>query len=137
MRYNFGESIANLVSGLIFVGLAFLVSSGGIHIVYQQFILLAVIGVTFAILNGIPLKLAAINNDGYNAISLGKNKEVLRSFGIQLKVNEQIAAGIRLKDMPDEWFEIPSEEAMKNFSSVLRTEYAYALLVQKDDMKAD
>lgn len=100
MRYNFGESIANLVSGLIFVGLAFLVSSGGIHIVYQQFILLAVIGVTFAILNGIPLKLAAINNDGYNAISLGKNKEALRSFWIQLKINEQIAAGIRLKDMP-------------------------------------
>lgn len=37
-----------------------------------------------------------------------------RSFWIQLKINEQIASGVRLKDMPDEWFEIPSEESMKN-----------------------
>ena len=29
-------------------------------------------------------------------------------------MNEQLSKGLRLKDMPDEWFEMPSDEAMKN-----------------------
>ena len=31
-----------------------------------------------------------------------------------MKVNAQIAKGFRLKDMPDEWFVVPSDEEMKN-----------------------
>ena len=53
-------------------------------------------------------------NDGYNAISLGKSKDAMQAFWLQMKMNEQLSKGLRLKDMPDEWFEIPSDEAMKN-----------------------
>lgn len=109
---NLGGAIINLVSGLLFAGLALLTNNSSM--VSQQFVMLSVVGVAYALLNGFPLKLATVNNDGHNAISLGKNKEALRSFWIQLKVNEQITEGIRLKDMPDEWFEVPSEESMKN-----------------------
>ena len=38
----------------------------------------------------------------------------MRSFWVQLKVNEQIAQGVRLRDMPSDWFTVPSDEAMKN-----------------------
>ena len=31
-----------------------------------------------------------------------------------MKVNEQISKGVRLRDMPEEWFSLPSDEAMKN-----------------------
>ena len=77
-------------------------------------ILSVVIGIGFALVNGIPLKLGGVNNDGHNALSLGKDPDAMRSFWIQMKVNEQIASGKRLKDMPAEWFEVPEDEKLEN-----------------------
>ena len=54
------------------------------------------------------------DNDGYNALTMRKNKESMRATWIVLKVNEQIAKNVRLKDMPEEWFALPSDEAMEN-----------------------
>ena len=64
--------------------------------------------------NGIPMRTKTVDNDGYNAISLGKNREAMRAFWIQMKTNEQLTKGIRTKDMPEAWFVVPSDEAMKN-----------------------
>lgn len=75
---------------------------------------LASSGIVLALLNGIPMRMGMMDNDGYNALTLTKNKESRRSFWLQLKINELLANGVRLKDMPDEWFEIPSDEEMKN-----------------------
>ena len=52
-------------------------------------------------------------------------------------MNEQTAKGVRIKDMPDEWFAMPSDEEMKNVPSVLRTEYVCALLGEKNEEKAE
>ena len=60
------------------------------------------------------MRLGIIDNDGYNALSLGKNSSALKAFWIQLKVNELASKGVRLKDMPDELFVIPNNEEMKN-----------------------
>ena len=38
----------------------------------------------------------------------------MQAFWLQMKMNEQLSKGLRLKDMPDEWFQMPSDEAMKN-----------------------
>ena len=65
-------------------------------------------------MNGIPMRMGMVDNDGYNAFSLTRNLEAMRSFWIQMKANEQLAKGVRLKDMPEEWFTVPSDEAMKN-----------------------
>ena len=67
-----------------------------------------------ALTNGIPLQVGPVNNDGKNALSLMKDKDAARAFWIQLKVNEELAYGKRLKDMPEEWFEVPDDEGMKN-----------------------
>ncbi|MBR4162319.1 MAG: hypothetical protein IKR11_02285, partial [Solobacterium sp.] len=53
-------------------------------------------------------------NDGCNAISMMKDKEAVRAFWVQMKANEQVSKDIRLKDMPEEWFTMPEDEAMKN-----------------------
>lgn len=50
--------------------------------------------------NGIPMRLGTVDNDGYNAFSIRKNSASMRAFRVQLKVNEQIAKGVRIKDMP-------------------------------------
>lgn len=110
--YNLGGSIFNLVSALIFgIAVLFTTRTG---VLSPILMILAIIGVGFAIVNGIPMRLGTVNNDGYNVLALRENNEALQAFWVQMKVNGQQAAGVRLKDMPDEWFEVPSEEAMKN-----------------------
>ncbi len=73
--YNLGGSIINMVSALLFAGLALL--GRNINILSQMLMMLAVVGVAYALINAIPLQLEAVNNDGYNAFSLGKNQEAL------------------------------------------------------------
>lgn len=59
----------------------------------------------------------------------------MHSYWIQLKLYEQLASGIRLKDMPDEWFEIPSEKSMKNSMTATMSVFACCRLM--DEMKFD
>lgn len=110
--YNLGGCILNLIaSGICF--LLYLLIGGGSWI-SAFLVMMAVIGVVIAMMNGIPLRLGAVDNDGRNALSLGKNKDAMYAFWMQLKVNEQIARGVRLKDMPDAWFWMPTDAAMRN-----------------------
>lgn len=171
---NFGGVVMNLMIAIASLIIYILCNLGTILEVF--WISLTIIGVFFAITNGVPMRLGGIDNDGYNAISLGKEKEALFAFWLQLKVNELLTEGERLKDMPEEWFEKPSEEGMKNtmiaaieamccnrfldqglfieanqaisdvlasfiksmktFPSVVRTQYAYALVIENDEKKA-
>lgn len=110
--YNLGGSLMNIIAGVIFLILYFVLES--VPFFATVMLIVAIIGFWLAIMNGIPMRMGTVDNDGYNAFSLTRNDDALRSFWIQLKVNDQIARGIRLKDMPDEWFVVPSDEAMKN-----------------------
>lgn len=115
MLYNLGGSIMNLMVGAA-AGLLYLRFRDAVYL-SLFFAALLTAGIAFAALNGIPMQMGNINNDGYNAWSLGKDREALQAFWIQMKINEQISKGIRLKDMPDEWFDMPSEAAIKNSMS--------------------
>ena len=110
--YNLGGSILNVIVSAIFLGVYAIwpeVQGGSIFL-----LILSIVGITFAFMNGVPMRLGIIDNDGYNALSLGKNSSALKAFWIQLKVNELASKGVRLKDMPDELFVIPNNEEMKN-----------------------
>ena len=110
--YNLGGSFINVAIGAIFLAGYFILPK--IPFVSQLFFMLAIIGFMVAIMNGIPMRLGTIDNDGYNAFALSKNKEAVEAFWIQLKVNEQTSKGIRIKEMPAQWFEMPTDEAMQN-----------------------
>ncbi len=112
MLYNLGGPVMNLILGVLFLVLYLIPGVSGAA--SAVLLVASVTGFVFAIINGVPMRLGGVDNDGYNAFSLGKNREAIRAFWLQMKMNGQIADGIRLKDMPDEWFEIPSDEAMKN-----------------------
>lgn len=114
MLYNLGGSIMNIIASFIFLGIYFL--SGDSFIISSFAMVLVLIGVFFALTNGIPMRMGYVDNDGKNAVSLRKNKDALFAFWMQLKVNDQITNGVRLKNMPNEWFAIPSDEDMKNGS---------------------
>ena len=110
--YNLGGSFMNITVSLLFVLLFFAIPKDGFFALFC-FLMIAM-GVITGLGNGIPLHTKTVDNDGYNAISLGKSKDAMRAFWLQMKMNEQLSKGLRLKDMPDEWFQMPSDEAMKS-----------------------
>ena len=112
VMYNLGGCIMNLICSAAFFALYLLVDRGSYLSVFS--LLMIVIGVVVALMNGIPMRMGTVDNDGYNAYSLRKNTDAMHAFWFQMKVNEQLSRGIRLKDMPKEWFELPIDEAMKN-----------------------
>lgn len=109
--YNLGGSILNAVSALICFGLYFLCDE--MPYLPAFFLLMGITGIGLALMNGIPMQ-GTINNDGHNAMSLGRSPMALRSFWLQMKINEQMSKGVRLKDMPENWFQLPSEKEMQN-----------------------
>lgn len=112
MLYNLGGPLANLLTGVLAFGGYLLLKEQALAALLL--LMTAIIGFAFAAINGIPMRMNGVDNDGYNAFSLGKNPQAIRSFWIQLKMQELIAGGTRLSKMPKEWFRIPSDEEMKN-----------------------
>ena len=110
--YNLGGAFLNLLSSLLFGGLALLCAPWSFR--QTALLLLAFIGVAFALINGLPFGSGPVSNDGRNTVELAKNPEARRAFWIQMKGNVLVSRGVRVKDMPAEWFVMPSEEGMKN-----------------------
>lgn len=110
--YNLGGSFINIIAGALFL-LGYLLCSNA-PFLSPALLIFALLGFMTAILNGIPMRMGTVDNDGYNAFALSKNKEAVEAFWTQLKVAEQSSRGVRLKDMPEEWFTDPADEAMKN-----------------------
>lgn len=110
--YNLGGPILNLLTGLIFLCLFFVFRER--PILGSWLLMMAIIGLSLWISNGIPVQTPMLSNDGCNARSLRKNPEEVYYFWQQLKINEQVSAGMRLKDMPKEWFAVPTDEAMEH-----------------------
>ncbi len=108
--YNMGGCIANFIVSVIPLVLVFLFETSGFLRILV--IVWALVGLFYVVMNGIPMK--KLGNDGHNARSLGKNPEALKAFWLQMKINEQVALGKRLKDLPEEWFEMPGKEGMQN-----------------------
>ena len=110
--YNIGGVVLNLVSTVtIFV---MMIIWKDIPLVAGMMLFGGLSGLAMALLNGIPIKTDLVANDGYNATSLAKDPEAVRSFYTQMKMNAELATGTRLRDMPSEWFYIPNSEGMKN-----------------------
>lgn len=71
-------------------------------------------------LNGIPIK--SLGNDGYNLLSIKRSKSERYSFYMILKINGLLHKGVRLKDMPIEWFNLSREDCLEGrLASNLRT----------------
>ena len=113
--YLLGGPLANLLFGFIFLALYFSFQ----HVMHFPVFLLmfGVFNFLSFLLNGIPMKLALVSNDGHNALSFAKDPHALHAFCTQMKVVEQISNGVRLKDMPEAWFSVPPAEEMGNSMS--------------------
>ena len=110
--YNLGGCLSNVICSTIALVIYLLIGKNSFFSLIL--IVTAITGYGIALVNGIPLKLGDINNDGHNALNLGKNPSALRSLWLQLKINAEMAKGVRMRDMPDEWFRMPRPDEMSD-----------------------
>ena len=114
--YNLGGVLMNFLTLPICVYLIrFLI---GKPVLYCGCVMMFLSGLIVVLTNGIPIKLGMINNDGSNARELYHNQEAMMSFYNQFMILEHVRRGKRLRDIPSEYFSMPSKEGMKNSISV-------------------
>lgn len=110
LLYHLGGVLNNLISTMIFFCIFVLCKQG---VVGYAFLIMALAGIFSALLNGIPMKNAMVNNDGKNIVMLRKYPKARKIFDLQLKMNALNEKGVRLKDMPEEYFFFPTKEEQK------------------------
>ncbi len=110
--FNLGGCIMNLITAILFAVIGYYGQENEILLVFSE--CMVIMGIAYALTNGIPLQMGPVRNDGGNALALGKNPAAMYAFWLQLKINEKQLQGVRLKDMPESWFAVPSDDDMQN-----------------------
>lgn len=110
--YNMGGCLMNVLVSTICLLLMFLFFSS--VIVSSMFAICAITGYFMALMNGIPMHAAFIDNDGCNTRSIARCPEALSALWLQMKISASAARNVRLKDMQGAWFEKPNKEFMQN-----------------------
>lgn len=110
--YNLGGALLNIFAALLALLVFFLLDGTGL--LSGVLLIFAAANVLIALTNGVPMPAGTVDNDGRNAVQLGKHPAALRAFWIQMKANELISRGVRLKEMPEEWFVLPEGDQPQN-----------------------
>ena len=110
--YNLGGVIFNLIFAILCFVLNTILPE--IYILSTFLWMSAVLSIITLITNGIPLNLGGIANDGMNALHLSKNPDAAEAFRKTLIINAAQTEGMRISEMPDEWFRLPDGADMQN-----------------------
>lgn len=108
--YNMGGSLANLLVALISFVLSHVLSDRPIP--SSLLLISALVGVVFALMNGVPLRTALVSNDGMNTLELMRSPAARRSLWVQMRANACLARGQRLRELPADWFMLPPSDEM-------------------------
>ena len=108
--YNMGGVLMNLIFAGLSLLLYYAVPSPTLKLVFAVDLMMELM---LALTNGVPLRISGVSNDGMNALELSRDPAAGRAFWIQLKANELLARGVRMRDMPEEWFAMPSDGEME------------------------
>lgn len=109
--YNLGGCLMNILFSILFY-LGYMSTEN--NIVAVVFLIFSVVGLSVALMNGIPMQANGLSNDGRNALLLGKSEESLRAFWLQLYVSGLITKGERIRNLPEEWFFLPTGESLND-----------------------
>lgn len=71
-------------------------------------IMMVIVGLSLAVLNGIPMRLGGMQNDGMNILILFRTPEKRKDFVRQLQIAVTATEGKRTSEMPAEWFDCDS-----------------------------
>jgi len=105
LLYNFGGCVGNLVLSAAAAAVGWVCGNAVIITIFIRILL--IMGIVMALQNGIPMRIGPISNDGRNALELARDGVARWCFWAQLQISGRLAAGMRLKEMPGEWFVMP------------------------------
>lgn len=107
--YNAGGVLLNLAVVVLSVVMLRLFHPG---IVMMSFwLMMAVVALYMAVVNGIPMSVGGVSNDARNILLLWRHPEMKRFFVYALQIVGQQSRGVRLKDLKSEWI---SDEPLRD-----------------------
>lgn len=107
--YNLGGVLMNFLLAALAGLVLWLCPAGGL--VSVALWLNVGIGLLLGIINLLPF---IGTNDGSNLMDISRSESARRAFWLQVKINQQISQGVRLRDMPEEYFPAFPEADRKN-----------------------
>ena len=129
MLYNLGGPLGNLLTALLcFLLWMFLPMAWAPKALCLS---LSITGAVLGFMNGIPMHMGAIDNDGMNAFSVSRSKAANRALRLQLKINAELTRGKRLRDMPGEWFRVSDSQELQNPLIAALAVYGEARLMEQ------
>lgn len=103
--YHLGGVLMNLLTAALSFFVSSLLRPG--TVVCEAFFYLGITGILCAVTNGIPMQVSGVATDGYNVLHTGKEPFAADAMWLHLKINEAQTDGIRLRELPSEWFTLP------------------------------
>ncbi len=121
---------------LLFLGLAFLFPSMSLpRFLLLQFVLM---GASYILIGGLPIRISGTRTDTYNALTVPRDYRARCAFFIPRLISCYSINDIRLRDMPEEWFYLPSpDELTDKMHSRMCSEYIDWLMEQGKFTEAD
>ena len=101
--YNAGGVLMNLAIMLLSIVLLRLFDPGIVG--FALLIMLAFVGLSIALMNGIPCTINGVSNDGHNIWMMWRRPAERRFFLHSLQIAGQLSRGKRIGEMPAEWTE--------------------------------
>lgn len=100
--YNAGGVLMNVL--LVILSVVMLRTFHPGIVLFSFLIMMVFVGLFMALVNGIPMTMGGVNNDGHNILSLWRHPEDRRFFVRMLQTVGQLSRGRRLHEMPRGWF---------------------------------
>ena len=101
--YNAGGVVMNILSAVVAI---IMLRTSDLSMVGESFCMMtAFAAILLGGMNGIPLTLNGLSNDGRNIMLLWRDKKARVFFFRMMQMAGGLSRGERLKDMPAEWFE--------------------------------
>lgn len=109
--YNLGGILANILCSAIAIVITLTINNVWIAIAAFLF---ALIGLLIAAINGIPMKIGGISNDGKNVQFLDKDTLSKRAFINQLMIHAMTQQSTRPRDIPNEYLTFSTDIDFKD-----------------------
>lgn len=125
IMYIMGGMIANLVVSVVLFILSYWINN---DLLCGFIRTISIVGIYLVILNAFPLDV--LGNDGSKILNLAKNSNLYKYIFVNGLITQKLADSVRLKDMPQEWFNVPDGDVLQCSQGA---SFAYQCIMRKLD----
>lgn len=131
--YNAAGVAANILLTAAAVPYFFIHSADSGMFAFLLALFIVIAGLWTAIINGIPMKINGMYNDAGNIRLMLRDMQVRRHFVLQLRAHALCQNGMRPKDFPQEWFNIPDSGEGYGLINAVTDMFAVAREIDRAD----